>query len=118
MAPLLLTRDHRVGYTIAIDGAPGNRRCEFWAFDMKTRRIINKKEFQGRNRFSFGLSADGTKILIYGAGYEIDVYDAKTFEFRSNVALPGDMTSNIIVMPMSGASAAAASPSAVPSSAQ
>jgi hypothetical protein len=118
MAPLLLTRDHRVGYTIAIDGAPGNRRCEFWAFDMKTRRIINKKEFQGRNRFSFGLSADGTKILIYGAGYEIDVYDAKTFEFRSNVALPGDMTSNIIVMPMSGASAAAASPSAVPSAAQ
>jgi len=38
---------------------------------MKTRKLINKKEFEGRNRFSFGLSADGTKILIYGAGYEI-----------------------------------------------
>lgn len=108
MTPLLYTPDHSVGYTVAIDGAPGNRRCQFWAFDMKTRKLINKKDFDGRNRFSFGLSADGTKILIYGAGYEIDVYDAKTFALRSNVPLPGDMTSNIIVMPWPGASAAAA----------
>jgi WD40 repeat protein len=113
MTPLLLTPDHQVGYTVAINGAPGNRRCEFWAFDMKTRKLVNKKEFQGRNRFSFGLTADGTKILIYGAGYEIDVYDAKTFEFRNNVVLPGDMTSNIIVMPLHARLAAsAASPPA------
>ena len=106
MTPLLLTPDHSIGYTVAINGSPGNRRCEFWAFDMKTRKLINKKEFEGRNRFSFGLSADGKKIFIYGAGYEISVYDAKTFEFRNNVVLPGDMTSNIIVMPLSAASAA------------
>ena len=118
MTPLLLTPDHQTGYTIAINGAPGNRRCEFWAFDMKTRKLINKKEFEGRNRFSFGLSADGTKILIYGAGYEIDVYDAKTFAFRSNVVLPGDMTSNIVVMPLSTTSAAKPSTSAVAASAQ
>ncbi len=118
MTPLLLTPDHQFGYTIAIDGAPGNRHCEFWAFDMKTRKIINKKEFQGRNRFSFGLSADGTKVLIYGAGYEIDVYDAKTFEFRSNVVLPGDLTSNIVVMPLHAASAASPSASAVSSTAR
>lgn len=99
MTPLLYNPDHSVGYTIAINGTPGNRRCEFWAFDMKTRKLINKKEFEGRNRFSFGLSADGSKILIYGAGYEIDVYEAKTFAFRRNIPLPGDMTSNIIVMP-------------------
>jgi hypothetical protein len=109
MTPLLYTPDHSVGYTVAINGTPGNRRCEFWAFDMKTRKLINKKEFEGRNRFSFGLSADGTKILIYGAGYEIDVYDAKTFEFRRNVPLPGDMTSNIIVMPGPAAMARLAS---------
>jgi WD40 repeat protein len=113
MTPLLLTPDHQTGYTVVIDGSPGNRRCEFWAFDMKNRKLINKKEFQGRNRFSFALSADGTKIFIYGAGYEISVYDAKTFEFRNNVVLPGDMTSNIIVMPLSAASAAS-SASAVP----
>lgn len=109
MTPLLYTPDHSVGYTVAINGTPGNRRCEFWAFDMKTRKLINKREFEGRNRFSFGLSADGTKILIYGAGYEIDVYDAKTFEFRRNIPLPGDMTSNIIVMPGPAAMARLAS---------
>jgi WD40 repeat protein len=107
MTPLLRTPDHKTGYTIAINGSPGNRRCEFWAFDMKTRKLINKKEFEGRNRFSFGLSADGTKILIYGAGYDIDVYDTKTFEFRSNVVLPGDLTSNIIVMPLAPGSRSA-----------
>jgi WD40 repeat protein len=107
MTPLLMTPDHKFGYTIAINGSPGNRFCELWAFDMKTRKIINKKEFQGRNRFSFALSADGTKILIYGAGYDIDVYDAKTFALRTNVVLPGDTTSNIIVMPLAVTSAAA-----------
>jgi WD40 repeat protein len=110
MTPLLLTPDHQAGYTIAIDGSPGNRRCEFWVFDMKTRKLVNKKEFAGRNRFSFGLSADGTKIFIYGAGFEINVYDAKTLEFRRNVTLPGDMTSNIIVMPAARQSVAERTP--------
>ena len=105
MTPLLLTPDHQIGYTAAINGNPGNRRCEFWAFDMKTRKLIRTKEFDGRNRFSFSLSADGTKIFIYGAGYEISVYDAKTFTLRNTVTLPGDMTSNIIVMPLAAKSA-------------
>jgi DNA-binding beta-propeller fold protein YncE len=107
MTPLLLTPDRKFGYTVAINGSPGNRHCEFWAFDMKTRKIVNKKEFEGRNRFSAGLSADGTKIFIYGAGFEVDVYDAKTFALRNNIPLPGDMTSNIIVMPLSPAASAA-----------
>jgi len=105
MTPLLLTPDHQTGYTAAINGNPGNRRCEFWAFDMKTRKLIRSQEFDGRNRFSFSLSADGTKIFIYGAGYEISVYDVKTFTLRNTVSLPGDMTSNIIVMPLAARSA-------------
>jgi WD40 repeat protein len=106
MTPLLLTPDHQIGYTAAINGNPGNRRCEFWAFDMKTRKLINTKEFDGRNRFSFSLSADGKKVLIYGAGYEISVYDAKSFTLRNTVTLPGDMTSNFVVMPLSSNAAA------------
>lgn len=109
MTPLLLTPDHQIGYTTAINGNPGNRRCEFWAFDMKTRKLINTKEFDGRNRFSFSLSADGKKVFIYGAGYEISVYDAKTFTLRNTVTLPGDMTSNFVVMPLSSRSAASSS---------
>jgi hypothetical protein len=113
MAPLLLTPDRQTGYTIAIDGPPGGRRCEFWAFDMKTRKLVAKKNFEGRTRFSFMLSADGTKIFIYGAGYDVAVYDAKTFELRNTVTLPGDLTSNIIVMPLAPGSATSAAPSHV-----
>ena len=72
---------------------------------MKTRKLIRTQEFDGRNRFSFSLSADGTKIFIYGAGYEISVYDAKSFALRNTVTLPGDITSNIIVMPLGAKSA-------------
>jgi hypothetical protein len=99
LMPLLLTPDRKTGYTVAINGDPGNRRCEFWAFDMPSRKLIRKREFEGRTRFSFGLSADGSKIFIYGAGYQIEVYDAHTFELRSDVETPGDMTTNLIVLP-------------------
>jgi hypothetical protein len=99
MMPLYLTPDRKTGYTVAINGDPGNRRCEFWAFDMATRKLIRKREFDGRTRFYFGVSADGSKLLIYGAGYEVEVYDAQTFEFRSNVPAPGDMTTNMVALP-------------------
>jgi hypothetical protein len=100
MTPLLLTPDRKTGYTVSITGDPGNRRCEFWAFDILSRKLIRSREFDGRTRFSFGLSADGTKLLIYGAGYQITVYDAATFEQRSDVDVPGDMTTNLIVLPL------------------
>jgi WD40 repeat protein len=99
LMPLRLTPDRKIGYTVAINGSPGNRRCEFWAFDMPSRKLIREREFDGRNRFSFALSADGSKIFIYGAGYDIEVYDTKTLELRNKVVLPGDVTSNMIVMP-------------------
>jgi hypothetical protein len=110
MMPLYLTPDRKTGYTVAINGDPGNRRCEFWAFDMSTRKLIRKREFDGRTRFYFGASADGTKLFIYGAGYQIEVYDAQTFELRSSVEAPGDMTTNMVMLP--AISTAAASPAA------
>lgn len=107
MTPLFLTPDRKTGYTVSITGDPGNRRCEFWAFDIPSRKLIRSREFDGRTRFSFGLSADGTKLLIYGAGYQITVYDAATFEQRSDVDVPGDMTTNFVVLPPASFSASA-----------
>ena len=107
MTPLFLTPNRKTGYTVSITGDPGNRRCEFWAFDIPSRKLIRSREFDGRTRFSFGLSADGTKLLIYGAGYQITVYDAATFEQRSDVDVPGDMTTNLVVLPLTSSSAAA-----------
>ena len=81
---------------------------EFWASDLTSRRLVRKREFDGRTRFYFGLSADGRKIFIYGAGYQIEVYDAGTFELRSTVEVPGDITTNMIVLPLHPTAAAAA----------
>jgi hypothetical protein len=107
MTPLFLTPDRKTGYTVSITGDPGNRRCEFWAFDIASRKLIRSREFDGRTRFSFGLSADGTKLLIYGAGYQITVYDATTFEQRNDVDVPGDMTTNFVVLPLTSSYASA-----------
>ena len=103
MLPLLLTPDRKIGYTVAINGTHGDRRCEFWSFDMQSRKLLNRKEFNGRTRFFFGLSADGAKIFVYGAGYQIEVYDAKTFQMRSDIDVPGDITTNMIVLPLANA---------------
>lgn len=111
--PLFLTPDRKVGYTVAVNGDPGNRHCEFWAFDMSTRKLIRKREFAGRTRFYFGASADGAKLFIYGAGYQIEVYDAHTFELRSTVETPGDMTTNMVVLPAVTAGPSAADRSAI-----
>jgi len=100
--PLLMSPDRKYGYTVAIYGSHGDRVTEFWVFDMKTRKLLNKREFVGRTRLNFGLTADGSKLLIYNAGFEIEVYDAKTLAMRSTIDLHGDTTSNLVVMPIAG----------------
>lgn len=100
---LLMTPDRKTGYTVAINGTHGNRRCEFWAFDMASRKLINKGEFDGRTRFFFGMSADGKKLLVYGAGYQIAVFDSSNFRLRHEIDVPGDITTNMVVLPVPSA---------------
>ncbi len=97
--PLMLTPDRKLGYTVAVNGTHGDRVTEFWVFDMATKKLINKREFVGRTRLNFGISADGKKLLIYNAGFSIEVYDAKTLALEKTIDLEGDTTSNLIVMP-------------------
>jgi WD40 repeat protein len=98
--PMLLSPDRKYGYTVAVNGTHGNRVTEFWVFDLKTKKIVSKKEFIGRTRLNFGITADGNKLLIYNAGYQVEVYDAKTLDLRSTIDLNGDTVSNLLVMPM------------------
>ena len=100
LQPLMMTPDHKLGYTVAVSGTHGDRVTEFWVFDMNTRKILEKKDFVGRTRLNFGMSADGTKLMIYNAGFQIEFYDAKTLALRSTLDLEGDTTSNLIVMPL------------------
>lgn len=100
MSPLMLSPDRKLGYTAVVNGVNGNRVTEFWVFDMQTKKLIAKKQFTGRTRFNFSTSADASKLLIYNAGFQVEVYDSKTLEMTKDIDLQGDTTSNLIVMPM------------------
>lgn len=100
MEPLMLTPDRKLGYTVSVYGSQGDRVTEFWVFDMKTKKIINRHQFLGRTRLAFGMTADGSKLMIYNAGFEIELYDAKTLQLLQTINLEGDTTSNLVVMPL------------------
>jgi hypothetical protein len=94
-----ITPDAKTGYTIVSTGAHGNRRCEFWAMDLATSRIIRTNEVPCRTRFSFGMSTDGKKLYLYGAGFEIEVYDAATLKYEKTWDLNNDVTGFMIALP-------------------
>jgi DNA-binding beta-propeller fold protein YncE len=96
---LRLTPDRKTGYTVAFNGEGANRRCEFWTFDIGSKQIVRKQEFDGRSRFEFSLSSDGKLLYIYGAGNTIEMYDAATLKMVRDLDVNADMTSNMLVVP-------------------
>jgi len=92
MAGLHVAPDKKTAYTVVTNGLHGNKRCEFWAFDLATNRRTEDAEFPCRSRFSFGMSENGKKLYIYGAGFEIEVYDAATLKHERTWDLNNDVT--------------------------
>lgn len=92
MAGLQVTADKKFAYTVVANGMHGNKRCEFWAFDLSSDRITQKAEVPCRTRFTMGISHDGKKLYIYGAGFEIEVYDAATLKYEKTWNLNVDVT--------------------------
>ena len=92
MAGLQVAPDKKNAYTVIANGALGNKRCEFWAFDLGTNRITERAEVACRSRFSFGMAGDGKKLYFYGAGFEIEVYDAATLKYERTWDLNNDVT--------------------------
>ena len=100
MAGLQVTPDKKLAYTIVTNGAFGNKRCEFWTFDLTNDRRTSTMEVPCRSRFSFGMSSDGKKLYIYGAGFEIEVYDTATLKLEKTWDLQNDVTfGGIAVLP-------------------
>ena len=99
MLALHVTPDLKSGYTVNTIGAGGNKRSEFWAFDLATNRLVRKGEFDGRARYSFAVSSDGKCLYIYGAGYDIEVYDAATLKPLRAIDLNADITTEMLVLP-------------------
>jgi hypothetical protein len=94
-----ITPDAKTGYTIISNGSHGNRRCEFWALELSTSKILRTAEVPCRTRFSLGMSTDGKKLYIYGAGFEIEVYDAATLKYERTWDLNNDVTGSMIALP-------------------
>lgn len=92
MAGLQVTPDGKEGYTVVTNGTLGNKRCEFWRFDLATNKVLDKAEFQCRSRFQMGMSGDGAKLYIYGASFDIEVYDAKTLKLEKVWDIGNDAT--------------------------
>ncbi len=100
MAGLQITPDKQKAFTVVGTGVLGNKRCEFWTFDLGSNRLAQTAELPCRSRFSFGMSGDGKKLYIYGAGFEIEVYDAATLKYERTWDLNNDVTgAGMIVLP-------------------
>ena len=60
----------------------------------------NVSEFPCRPRFTFGISSDGKHLYLYGAGFEIEVWDAVTLKLERVIDLQNDVTmGGIVVIP-------------------
>ncbi len=93
MAGLQVAPDGKYAYTVVSTGGNlGNKRCEFWRFDMTSKTIEQKAEFACKTRFTFGMSGDGRKLYIYGASFQIEVYDSKTLKYEQTWDLNNDIT--------------------------
>lgn len=100
MIGLQVSPDRKTGYSVIVNGEHGSRRCEFWAFDIAANRRKMTSEFPCRPRFSFGISSDGKHLYVYGAGFEIEVWDAATLKLEHVMDLQNDVTmGGIVVVP-------------------
>lgn len=100
MAGLEVTPDRKAAYTVVSTGIHGTKRCEFWAFDLTNDHVTQRAEVPCRTRFTLGISADGKKLYIYGAGFDIEVYDAATLKYEKTWDLNNDVTyAGIVVVP-------------------
>src|SRR5215471_1377833 len=100
MMGLEVSPDRKSAYTVVLNGDQGMRKCEFWAFDLGANRRTMTSEFPCRPRFSFGMSSTGKELYIYGAGFEIEVYDAATLKLKRTTDLKNDVTmAGMIVVP-------------------
>lgn len=98
MSGLQIAPDKKNAYTVISSGSGGNKRCEFWNLDLVSTKIAHTLEVPCRSRFSFGMSGDGKKLYIYGAGFEIEVYDAATLKYEKTWDLNHDVTGGLIVL--------------------
>jgi len=99
MMGLRLSPDRKTGYTVAFRDSLGNRKSEFWVFDMATRKLARTMEFPGPINFNFTLSGDGKRLYVHGSSPYVDVYDSQTLQKTKTLELNADLTTRLVVIP-------------------
>ena len=107
LAGIRYTPDHKKAYTVAITGMHGDRHCEFWGIDVPEGKLVQRKEFACRPRFSFSTSSTGNDLFIYSAGFELEVYSAASMELQKTLSLDADITTSMVTVVSSDQPAAA-----------
>jgi hypothetical protein len=95
---LRLSPDRKFAYGFTVEGAQGDRHCEFFVIDMVSKKVVNRGEFPGRTRFSTGLTSDGKYIIVYGAGHTMELYDVKTLKLVKDIDMDADMTTPLLAI--------------------
>jgi hypothetical protein len=93
-----ISPDHKRGYSIMFSGVGGNRETEVWVWDLVSHKVIKKAPFEARSTFKFGMSGDGKKLYLYGAGSTLEVFDAETLKSRKLIYLNKDTTTNLVTL--------------------
>jgi hypothetical protein len=99
MTGLKLSPDRKTGYLVAYRDILGNRRTEFWVFDLTTKKLTNTVDFPGPTQIRVTLSGNGRSIFIYGSAPMMDVYDSATLKIKKTLDMNSDLSSTILVVP-------------------
>jgi hypothetical protein len=98
MLGFMVSPDRKLGYSVMFTSAGGNRQTEWWVWDLEKHEVIKKAEFESRPTFRFGLSGDGRKLYLYGAGSTLEIFDAKTLKSLKLIYLNKDTTTNLVTI--------------------
>ena len=74
-------------------------RYEMWTFDLEKPAVLKRTEFEGRPRMAVRVSSNGKLVYVYVAGATVDIWDAATHKYLRTMALGGDQTTELFVVP-------------------
>ena len=98
MIGFMVAPGKKMGYSVMYHGAGGNRVTEWWAWDLRTHKVINRAPLEARTTFSFGISGDGSKLYLYGAGSTLEIFNAHTLQSEKLLFLNKDLTTRIVTL--------------------
>jgi DNA-binding beta-propeller fold protein YncE len=99
MIGFVMSPDRKKGYSMMpLVGTGGNRVTEFWVWDIEKHKVVRKHEFESRPTFRVGMTGDGKKLCLYGAGSTLEFFDAETLLPRKLLYLNKDTTTNLVAV--------------------